>query len=171
MRNQWRLAVFWKLLKKKFVKLEQIQSQKTQKTGVKILKQLFASGSGNIHLDFVPMKIDCLYELFVTHLGCSLFKPKRMVTISNYIVDDSNHCSFTCLKCRGLTRASNIFNDFELRLLFSRGLTRTFQVVFLCFFLLYIFKRLIVLYLKVSKFYLFFAGLYKKLKKTTIVLP
>jgi hypothetical protein len=117
------------------------------------------------------MKIDCLYELFVTHLGCSLFKPKRMVTISNYIVDDSNHCSFTCLKCRGLTRASNIFNDFELSLLFSRGMTRTFQVVFLCFFLLYIFKRLIVLYLKVSKFYLFFAGLYKKFKKTTIVLP
>jgi hypothetical protein len=29
------------------------------------------------------MKIDCLYELFVTHLGCSLFKSRRMVTISS----------------------------------------------------------------------------------------
>jgi hypothetical protein len=28
------------------------------------------------------MKIDFLYELFVTHLGCSLFKPSSMTTIS-----------------------------------------------------------------------------------------
>ena len=29
------------------------------------------------------IKIDCLYELFVTHLGCSLFWPRRIITISN----------------------------------------------------------------------------------------
>ena len=36
-------------------------------------------------------------------------------------MDDSNHCSFTSLKYRGLTRASNIFNDFELSPLFFTG--------------------------------------------------
>jgi hypothetical protein len=29
------------------------------------------------------MKIDCLYELFVTNLGCSLFRPRRMIIISS----------------------------------------------------------------------------------------
>jgi hypothetical protein len=44
--SKWRLAVLWKLLIKKWAKLKPIQSQtETQKTGVKILKQLFASGS------------------------------------------------------------------------------------------------------------------------------
>jgi hypothetical protein len=66
------------------------------------------------------MKIDCLYQLFVTHLGCSLFKLRGKTY-------DSNHCSFICFKCRGLARALNIvFNDFQLSPSFFTGLNSNF---------------------------------------------
>ena len=82
------------------------------------------------------MKIDCLYELFVTHLGCSIFTTFKAI-LSRETYDNNSmqlDCGqlksllFTCLKCRGLTRASNIFNDFELSPSFFTGLNSNFPI-------------------------------------------
>jgi hypothetical protein len=43
------------------------------------------------------MKLDCLYELFVTHLGCGLFKATSAETYDNYFQLDCGRLKIIAL--------------------------------------------------------------------------
>ena len=62
----------------------------------------------------VPLEAGCQWQIVALH--CGRLRATQIIALFN-----------TCLKCRGLTRASNIFNDFELSPSFSTGLNSNFS--------------------------------------------